>query len=70
MQSIKELLLENERYLNKEVELCGWIKTIRKQKDYSFINIFDGSCFGIIQLVASSDLPNYENLVKQGTGLL
>ena len=40
----------------------GWVRTRRDSKaGLSFIALDDGSCFDNLQLVAPSDLPNYEN---------
>jgi asparaginyl-tRNA synthetase len=43
------------------VVVRGWIKTRRDSKaGLSFLAVNDGSCFGDLQVVAPSDLPNYE----------
>lgn len=44
------------------VTLKGWVRTRRDSKaGLSFIQLHDGSCFDPIQVVAKTDLPNYEN---------
>ncbi|UYV11677.1 MAG: asparagine--tRNA ligase [Phycisphaera sp.] len=46
------------------VTLKGWVRTRRDSKaGLSFIQLHDGSCFDPIQVVAKTDLPNYENEV-------
>ena len=51
-----------------EVTVRGWVRTRRDSKaGLSFVNVSDGSCFAPIQVVASSDLPNYESEVKKLT---
>lgn len=43
------------------VTLKGWVRTRRDSKaGLSFIQLHDGSCFDPIQVVAKTDLPNYE----------
>ena len=51
-------------------ELTGWVRTRRDSKaGISFIQISDGSCFDAFQVVAPSDLPNYESeILKLTTG--
>ncbi|HAI93750.1 MAG TPA: asparagine--tRNA ligase [Xanthomonadaceae bacterium] len=51
-----------------EVTVRGWVRTRRDSKaGLSFVNVSDGSCFAPIQVVASSELPNYESEVKKLT---
>src|SRR5688572_28897533 len=51
-----------------EVTVRGWVRTRRDSKaGLSFVNVSDGSCFAPIQVVAPSDLPNYESEVKRLT---
>ncbi|RKG93769.1 asparagine--tRNA ligase [Corallococcus terminator] len=47
-----------------KVEVRGWVRTRRDSKaGLSFIHLSDGSCFAPIQVVASSNLPNYTHEV-------
>lgn len=48
--------------VGKEVELRGWVRTRRDSKGgFSFIEINDGSCMANLQIIADSDLENYES---------
>jgi len=58
----------NIQYLNKEIELNGWVQTIRNQKDFSFIKINDGTTPLSIQLVVNSNIINI-NDIYTGTSL-
>ena len=46
----------------------GWIRTKRDSKDFSFIEINDGSCLANIQVIADGDLQNYEDIKSLQTG--
>lgn len=59
---IKEL---NETYINKIVELNGWVQTIRNQKEFSFIKLNDGSTPTSVQLV----INNNSKKINTGTSL-
>lgn len=49
-------------------KIQGWVRTRRDSKaGLSFININDGSCFDSIQVVAASDLPNYNDVILKLT---
>jgi asparaginyl-tRNA synthetase len=50
------------------VLLKGWVRTKRDAKDFSFLEINDGSCLKNIQVVADADLPNYETVRSLTTG--
>jgi asparaginyl-tRNA synthetase len=50
------------------VVLEGWVRTRRDSKaGLSFIHVSDGSCFDPIQVVAPSELANYEDVVLKVT---
>lgn len=41
-------------------QVRGWVRTRRDSKGgFSFIEVNDGSCFGNLQIIADSSLPNY-----------
>ncbi len=52
----------------QEVGVQGWVRTRRDSKaGVSFIHLSDGSCFSPIQIVAPSDLLNYEEEILKVT---
>jgi len=56
---IKDLLGSSE--CNFNVYTAGWVRTRRDSKGgFSFIELNDGSCFENIQVLAFSNLPNYD----------
>lgn len=60
-------LLASETTLD-EVLLKGWVKTKRDSKDFSFIEVNDGSCLKNIQVIANNTLSNYNDVKKLTTG--
>ena len=59
---IKQLLtLETPQ---DSVFLKGWVKTKRDSKDFSFLEINDGSCLKNIQVIAKNTLNNYDEVKK------
>ncbi len=46
----------------------GWVRTRRDAKDFSFIELNDGSCLRNLQIVARNQLPNYPELQRLTTG--
>ena len=46
----------------------GWIRTIRSSKNFSFIELNDGSCLKNIQIIADETLKNYSDIESLTTG--
>ncbi len=66
---IKKLYEAAEIYADKDVTVCGWIKTLRDSKAIGFIEINDGSCFKGVQIVFESEkLENYKDIAKLNVG--
>lgn len=62
-KKIKSLLHYEESVLDSYTEICGWIRTLRDQKSFAFIEVNDGSSLANLQVVASSNLPLYQELL-------
>jgi asparaginyl-tRNA synthetase len=60
-------LLKASVPINK-VLIKGWVRTRRDSKDFSFMEINDGSCLKNIQVIADSELADYEAVKKVTTG--
>lgn len=63
---IKKLFREYKNYINKEVEIHGWIKKSRESKTIGFLEINDGSFFNNLQVVVSSELENFDKIFSLG----
>src|ERR1700681_1098344 len=46
----------------------GWVRTRRDSKDFSFIELNDGSCLRNLQIIAKNTLPNYDTVQRLTTG--
>lgn len=60
-------LTEAEQPIEK-VLVKGWVRTRRDSKDFSFVELNDGSCLKNIQVIANNNLNNYEDVKKLTTG--
>ncbi|AHE67382.1 asparagine--tRNA ligase [Legionella oakridgensis] len=62
--------LDGDIRVDETVTVQGWVKTRRDSKaGLSFISLHDGSCFAPIQIVAPTELPNYQqDILKLTTG--
>jgi asparaginyl-tRNA synthetase len=48
-----------------DITIKGWVRTVRNQKTFTFIEINDGSTLSNFQVIANPDLPNYSALMNQ-----
>lgn len=65
---LKKLFLNIKDYIGKEVNLSGWIRNHRKQKEFGFIEFSDGTCFKHIQIVYDNSLSDFEEIQKLHVG--
>ena len=62
--TVKSLYRETEKYLDQEVIIIGWVKKIRDQKNFGFIEVNDGSFFKGVQVVFDTRLSNFEEISR------
>jgi asparaginyl-tRNA synthetase len=51
--------------LGSTVTVKGWVRTIRSQKTFAFVELNDGSQLSNIQIVLDSSLKGYEDLIEK-----
>lgn len=66
--TIKQLFRSSSDYLNQEILVRGWVRTVRSSKEFGFIELNDGSFFKSLQVVFSADLVNFSEIEKIGVG--
>src|SRR5438876_8283643 len=64
--SIKDALRSNAPV--SAILVQGWVRTRRDSKDFSFIELNDGSCLRNLQVIARNSLPNYAAIERLTTG--
>src|SRR6202043_2602876 len=50
------------------IQVQGWVRTRRDSKDFSFVELNDGSSLRNLQIIARNSLPNYAEIQKLTTG--
>ena len=66
--TIREIYKNSEQFLNKEVKLGGWIRSIRGSKHFGFLVLHDGTFFKPIQVVYEEKLANFQEISKMNVG--
>ena len=68
LTTIRELFKNREEYLDKEVTVGGWIRSIRDSKTFGFIVLNDGSYFDTLQIVYHDKMENFAEISKLNVG--
>ncbi|MGI6069260.1 MAG: asparagine--tRNA ligase [Blautia sp.] len=68
LTTIKEIFKDSDRYLNQEVSVGGWVRSIRDSKTFGFMVLNDGSYFETLQIVYHDGLDNFEEISKLNVG--
>ncbi len=63
-----KLYKDIESYVDKTIVVEGWIRNHRKQKEFGFIDFYDGTAFKSIQIVYDDKLSNFEDISKFRNG--
>ncbi|MCH5257427.1 MAG: asparagine--tRNA ligase [Lachnospiraceae bacterium] len=68
LTDIKDLYRNKEEYIDKEITIGGWVRSIRDSKTFGFIVVNDGTFFEPLQIVYSDALENFETISKLNVG--
>lgn len=55
-QKIKQLLNADESIIGQTALVCGWVRSVRDQKSFAFIELTDGSCLSTFQVIADPSM--------------
>ena len=66
--TIRELFKNTQQYIDKDVEVCGWVRSVRASKSFGFIVLNDGTFFEPLQVVFHDVMPNFDEVSKLNVG--
>ena len=49
----------------EKITVRGWVRTKRELKEFSFVEVNDGSSMANLQVVLNNDLPDYQEILKK-----
>ena len=61
---VRELFKNSEKYYTKEIQVSGWVRTVRDSKTFGFIELNDGTFFKNLQIVFDNTLENFSEICK------
>jgi len=68
LTTVKQIWENREAYLNREIDLGGWVRSNRDSKSFGFLTISDGSFFEPLQVVYHDSLSNFQLIRKINVG--
>lgn len=66
--AVKELFRHTSQYVDQEITVSGWIRSVRASKAFGFIVLNDGTFFENIQIVMDNTLDNFMEVSKLNVG--
>lgn len=66
--SVRSIYKNRESFLDKEVTVGGWVRSIRDSKTFGFIVLHDGTYFETLQIVYHDKMGNFEQISKLNVG--
>ncbi len=66
--TVREIYKNRDLYLNKEISVGGWVRSIRDSKAFGFIVLGDGSYFEPLQIVYHDTMGNFEQVSRLNVG--
>ena len=66
--TVKEIFEDREKYLDKDIAVGGWVRSVRDSRTFGFIVLNDGSFFETLQIVYHDDLENFAAISKLNVG--
>ena len=68
LTTVKEIYREREKYLDKEITVGGWVRSVRDSKTFGFIVLHDGTFFETLQIVYHDSMDNFAEISKLNVG--
>ncbi len=65
---IKDLYKDYSQFLDKEITVSGWVRSVRASSKFGFIVINDGTHFNTLQIVMDDALEGYKEHAKLNVG--
>ncbi len=68
MITIRQLHKSPADFADREIEVCGWVRSVRASKNFGFIVLNDGTFFEPLQVVYDTELSNFEEVSRLNVG--
>ena len=62
LTTVKEIYRNREEYLDKEISVGGWVRSIRDSKTFGFLVLHDGTFFDTLQVVYHDSMDSFSEI--------
>lgn len=66
--TVREIYRDRDKFLGKEIQIGGWVRSIRDSKTFGFIVVSDGSYFDTLQVVYHDNMENFNEISRLNVG--
>ncbi|MDO4522233.1 MAG: asparagine--tRNA ligase [Eubacteriales bacterium] len=66
--TVREIYRNKDAYLDKEISVGGWVRSIRDSKTFGFLVLHDGTFFETLQIVFHDEMENFQEICKLNVG--
>ncbi|MDO4632687.1 MAG: asparagine--tRNA ligase [Eubacteriales bacterium] len=66
--TVREIYRNREKYLDQEITVGGWVRSIRDSKTFGFLVLHDGTFFETLQIVFHDEMDNFAQICKLNVG--
>ncbi len=68
LTTVKEIYRERDKYLDQEITVGGWVRSVRDSKTFGFVVLHDGTYFETLQVVYHDNMENFAQISKLNVG--
>lgn len=68
LTTIRELYKDRESYLDREITVGGWVRSVRDSKSFGFLVLHDGTFFDTLQIVYHDTMDNFAQISRLNVG--
>ena len=68
LTTVREIYKNRETFLDKEITVGGWVRSVRDSKTFGFIVLHDGTFFETLQVVYHDSMENFAEISRLNVG--
>ena len=66
--TVREIYRNREAYLDREITVGGWVRSVRDSKTFGFLVLHDGTFFETLQIVFHDKMDNFQEICRLNVG--
>ena len=64
LHTVQEIYKDPESFLNRNIQIGGWVRSNRSSRNFGFLTVQDGSCFQTLQAVYGNHMENFQEISR------